>query len=450
MIYVREFLRKWGPWMAVAVVGSFAIANAITESRWIYLALAIAPAFLYLSLRNPIIFPFGLYLILIPFNTLLAVSATGKGATLTMLLGVLTILSLAAKGLFEKRFRGSALDSVALSIVLFILYCALSLLWALDAASVVSYLRTLVGLLIFYIVAVTYRFRLEDYETLKRYILIGGVVAGVSAIYLYFSEQFYRVTTMRAGIFYAGREVSPNNLSFDLLFPISIAIQSMVSVGRSRKSRILFLLIFILLVFAVILTGSRKMMLAVGGIMLVNIFYSEKRMSIGLFFILGIACIYSFIPDTFFQRWGEAAETRGSGRLDIWTVGLMSLEKYWLFGAGLANFPLAYTEYANYAPNFMGLSRAAHNLYLEILVELGIAGFTLMAFMIWKHFRTLLTKRVATGDDHVMLMAVLVAMLIANFFGDFILEKSFWMLWTMIGIFRNLAYDKRIQARSQL
>jgi hypothetical protein len=63
--------------------------------------LAVAPLAAFLALRYPLIFPFGLYVALIPFDAILSVSS---GATIVRLLGVFTGLALAVRILVLRRF----------------------------------------------------------------------------------------------------------------------------------------------------------------------------------------------------------------------------------------------------------------------------------------------------------------------------------------------------------
>ena len=53
-------------------------------------------------------------------------------------------------------------------------------------------------------------------------------------------------------------------------------------------------------------------------------------------------------------------------------------KELWSFGAGLGNFPVAFDRFVGYATHFEGYGRGSHNIYLNVLVELGIVGFALL------------------------------------------------------------------------
>jgi len=95
------------------------------------------------------------------------------------------------------------------------------------------------------------------------------------------------------------------------------------------------------------------------------------------------------MPELFFERVSDIAiaVSSGEGRVDIWRVGLQALQRYWLIGAGLSNFPFAYNEYAGFAVTYQGYSRGSHNIFLGTWVELGIIGLALMLVALWLQLR---------------------------------------------------------------
>lgn len=81
--------------------------------------------------------------------------------------------------------------------------------------------------------------------------------------------------------------------------------------------------------------------------------------------------------------------TEGSnlGRLKIWTEALTQFEKAPLLGVGLGNYPLAL--------DFNAIYRSAvtsHNLYLDILVEMGIFGLLAWLWFLGGILKKLLSK----------------------------------------------------------
>ena len=447
----RPFSLRNLTWFMIGAFFIIVAARFITDTKLIYLLILVSPLLIYLVIKKTFVFPFGLYLVLVPFDALLSVSSSGTGTTITRLLGILIICALLVKGLTERKIRFKPVNPAAKWMLLFIVYGVLSSLWAIEAAMTFSVLPSLTGLLILYLVATSYKIKENEFGILKVCLLIGGALAGAITSYLFISGQFYFGMGTRATLFLGERgAINPNSLAYDLLFPVAISIEMLVFGKHGKITKGLLLLVFACLLFSIIATGSRKNMLAVGAILLTYAFYSrEKRTLLLVCVLIAVVGLYPFISDSFLSRWDTAIESRGSGRLDIWTVGLRSLQKYWLLGVGLANFPNAYTEFADYAPNYVGLYRAAHNLYLEIVVELGLTGLMLMAATFWQHYKAIRPLSGKYNGNQVMLRAVFWAMLISNFFGDFILGKSFWLLWMLIIMYSNIS-KSGVQGRTRL
>jgi competence ComEA-like helix-hairpin-helix protein len=78
----------------------------------------------------------------------------------------------------------------------------------------------------------------------------------------------------------------------------------------------------------------------------------------------------------------------GTGRPDLWAVALDITRAHPLLGVGAGNFPVVEPSYAFGNRNLtrfdviVDTPRAVHNMYLNILVELGLVGFILFALLI--------------------------------------------------------------------
>jgi O-antigen ligase len=420
-------------WLLFAAFNAITIGLALAEADWLYLLIIVVPFFVYCSIRNPFILPFGLYVFLVPFDRVLAIMGLAGGATLTKLVGALTILVLSLKGSFEKKITRPGAASLAL--ILLVAYCLLTCVWAIKPNFVFLNERTIVSLLIFYLIAAAYRIQENEFNILKWCILLGGGLAAALTFYSYRSGLLYG-HTLRATIAFNADTINPNFLSLSLLIPLSICIQMMLT-SRSKMHKILFLCVFLFVSYVVILTGSRKSLLA---LLIILAFYSShirNKLSFGIVAFAGIIVLLSMAPDYLVMRLNLA--DRGAGRLDIWQVGIEALRRYWLLGAGLGNFPLAYNEFINEVAGFQGFGRSSHNIYLRFLIETGIIGLSLLFWTFKKHYELIKKSSLARYDlNVVMLKASFWSMLVSGFFADITLDKSFWLLLIMIAMYRNM------------
>jgi len=189
--FTRENFLKFGIWAIAGIFVVLFLSKTIVEAKWLYLGALLAPLFIYLSVEKPFIFPFGLYVFLLPFDSILSV--TGSGATLTKFLGVLTILVLFLKSLYEKKLRLP--NKASIYWILFIVYGLLSIFWALEPARVSSKFSTVMGLLVLYLIVSSYKINEGEFNICKWCILLGGFTAAIFSIYNYEKGVFY--TTMR-------------------------------------------------------------------------------------------------------------------------------------------------------------------------------------------------------------------------------------------------------------
>jgi O-antigen ligase len=139
------------------------------------------------------------------------------------------------------------------------------------------------------------------------------------------------------------------------------------------------------------------------------------------------------------ERTETAASSGGSGRTDIWSVGLKIFESSPLIGVGYANFPTAFTASLLQAANVgvgIGTTRAPHNIVVGTAGELGLVGVILLALFIGP-----LVVRRGWGPDGLMIQAMLAALMIDALFIDILGNRK--QVWMIIGMASGLAYLAR-------
>ncbi|MBA4373992.1 MAG: hypothetical protein C0402_14170 [Thermodesulfovibrio sp.] len=430
---------KQGIWAALGVIGFLIAGIAIATGKLIYLGALFVPLMIYLSLMHPFIFPFGAYAFLIPFDQLLSLGDFGGGLTLTKVLGICIIPVLFMKGTMENKMH--APDPTTFLWISLVLYAVLSVLWAIQPGVAGGRVSTAVGLILLYLMSASYKAQRSELEALKWCILCGGILAAILTINNFRSLE----TATRATVQIGERTALLNQLAFDLLLPVSVCLEKVLADGRMMK-KALFGLLLGIIIFSIIITGSRGALLGLGAIFIVYVLsIKEKKSIVTILVVLGIVLMIT-IPSFFIERLEESVEKGGAGRTTIWLNGLKALDKYWITGAGLNNFPEAYREVGYFSPYSAGLGRASHNLYLGMFVELGIVGFVLMLWGIAKHYTSIRPRFACPDSSQVMLKAALLGMLISSFFLDTFWYKSLWMLWMMIIMHKNVLFMRTADA----
>ncbi|MFQ5964630.1 MAG: O-antigen ligase family protein [Candidatus Scalinduaceae bacterium] len=417
----------------IAVITGIAIAN----ESWLYLGIALSPLIIYLCIEKPFIFPLGLYVFLIPFDTVLLTNISYI-TSMTKLLGIITIVVLFLKGAFENKLIKP--DATSFWWMLFIMYVVLSAWWAIETERVLTKLTTVAGLLLLYLIVSSYKTQKYEYEILKWCILVGGLLVSIFSIYNYEIGNFRNEDITRSTLSVGENYTNPNRVAFSYLIPFAICLEMLLN-QKKKIMKALFGSVLCLILFAIVISGSRGCMLSISVIIIVYILSIKQRITFCTILIIIGILLMSYVPDFVIERWGKALDDGGSGRLDIWYVGCKAIEKYWLIGAGYGNYPNAYDEFINYAPNFKGYHRPSHNTYLGIFVELGVIGFTLMLLAIMKHYRVIQSRFNQYNLDIVMLKASFWAILVSCLFTDSVGKKAFWVLWMMIMMYKNISED---------
>lgn len=408
------------------------VSYSIAITKPIFLLIILMPLVLYFCAIKPFIFPFGLYLLLLPLDQILFLSDTPGGTTITKLLGLLSIVIFPLKGLYEKKIIVPR--SEILWFFLFILYGSVSYLWALDQNLTMSILPTAIGLFILYIIMSSYKISEDEFNICCWSIIIGGIISTIYEIYS-LKSPFYN-STKRATIALKDSTADPNTYAFSLLLPLSISLAYILKERKKRKK--IFLIIFhILLLFGIVITGSRGTM--IGALIVYSFFFLSIRKKFMMLVIAIMFCtiILSIVPSGIIDRWDDVLESGGSGRSQIWSTSIKILKQFWLVGAGLNNFMIAYKEFGQFNPFSSGAGRGSHNIYIGTFVELGFIGLTLLLISFIIHYRSI-TSQFSFDYRQIMLRASFWGILTSSLFLDTIWTKPFWLLWILMLMYKNL------------
>jgi O-antigen ligase len=417
---------------ALGLIGGAVLTGVmIAQERWLVLAFALV---VILALQWPIEVGLGLYAFLLPFNAITALGDSASGTTANYALGIVAGMAILGTGVLRKRLSFPPREAIWWS--LFLLWSILSTAWALELRASIHLLPTAISLGILYLVAVSWRLTDKEFTVLTWLIVAGGLVASCYVAYQ-FSHGISFITNFglssgRASLVVGDREANPNYLGTDLLLPFALALAGSVS-ARRWLGMLMGIGVAAIISLAIFLTGSRGSLLAMGvilAIFLVRLRFQRRLLVLlALFFLSAVA-----LPGSFFARIQTAVSDAGSGRLDIWLVGLAALKRYGIVGAGLGNFNIAYAAYAGYAPSFRGIARGAHNIYLEAGVELGILGVLLMSGAFISHIYAVRQRRLVGDVPSIRLLALECACwatLLAGFFEGIVWSKSPWLTWTL-------------------
>lgn len=154
--------------------------------------------------------------------------------------------------------------------------------------------------------------------------------------------------------------------------------------------------------------------------------------------VAGAALLAPGVADSVLARLSNAVSTGGTGRQDIWAVGVTIFAQHPVIGVGYAGFPAAFTLDVIRNPAVSGLDlssislgTAPHSILFGTAAELGVVGIVLLGLFLWR----VLSARSSFAFGNFVRVALIAMLAQAMFLG--ISDRK--QLWLILGIAAGLA-----------
>jgi O-antigen ligase len=374
----------------------------------------------------------------LPFDTLGSLDQSST-MSVTRLVGIAVLGGWVLHALAHPG-RRVRLGRPGLLLLAYVVFATASMGWSGDTDVTLTALRTLAQLFLLYVMAANV---LDDWDRIGRSLDV--LLLSTTVLSVFVLVQSEGTGAARAVLRYGDYATNPNALAVQLAFP---AVASLAFRARHAALGWWRLAALVPIGLALLATGSRGGALAAGA-GLITLAVVRPRVGVRVVATLAFVALLLpvVLPGTTLERlrgrWVASEEDRLSGRLDIWRVGLAMIADRPLQGTGFAGFRDAFYEYmleTPVDPHFALIhnqgNRAAHNLYVCTLAELGLIGWGLLAVALAAHGRRLGQLRRAAmqvGDRHaedvaLALLAVLTTLLVAGLDEDVLLAKTPWLL----------------------
>ncbi len=187
-----------------------------------------------------------------------------------------------------------------------------------------------------------------------------------------------------------------------------------------------------MLLYGLVMTGSRS---STGGVLLIAFFHinQSKSTKLKLAMYLGAAAVIPVMIQMLWVKAGSGMEEvlTMTGRLPFWSALINeAFPKEPWFGFGFMR--IYYTETFQSVHTYAG--HMTHNTFLQVLMNLGIVGFTLVLFQLIFTFRAF--RKTEDKEKKLMLTGILIPVLINSFteFGIFG-ETNYGILFYQLLIF---------------
>jgi O-antigen ligase len=412
--------------LAVLVFVARAVSNANAGSDGMHLpmlaiAVVIAPAAVYLAFRYPLIFPFGLYVALVPFDAILSVTS---GTTLVRLIAGLAGITLVTRMLLLRRFVKPGKGWYAWAA--FVVWAGVSLMWTPDLPES----QRVYGIVLqnFLMMTVLAFYPVKEIEF--RWLCVLSVVSGLFAALYTFSQHSMmsgdRLTLTASG----GLYLDPNYFATSFVLPIALSLSVALS-SRDLRLKLLCWACAIFMMIPILMTASRGGVVAMGLLFVYFAARSPRRLQIVAIAVicLALTSLYPAVWDRFLHDPGQQGS--GSGRTFIWVVGWHAIQQNWMFGTGVGSFLETYDQnfLAVYQPVMQGWHRPSHDIIVGTWVELGLIGVVLVLGAWYATFRQLraIPKSSKYYPIRIGLEASLLALFAQSLFIDPIWIKYIWL-----------------------
>ncbi len=425
--------------LAVAYIfAAYALGSGTQLGRILLMLLVGGPVAFVLWLRWPIILPFGIYIVLVPFDNLLQIGSFG---TLTKLVGMVAAVALFLALLARQKF-------VAPGPPVFVLFgllawMAMTITWSLDNGDSFKIMPTYVALFGLYAILAIAPPDRAEFKTTMLLVVLGGIAAALYGINLFYHDPSLSADPEKARLVLHtdSATIDPNHFSDALLFPAALITMWGLRSRRALIKTVAFGGLSVLAV-AIVVSGSREALLAFGLVMAYFAVRSRYRAQLLVPFAVLCVALLS-MQSSMWDRFSKLFSTGGAGRADIWKVGAEAAKHRPIQGYGVGNFPDAYDIfYLRIHQTYpFGFNSPAHNLVLHYVVELGVIGFGIMIAWFWLNVKILrsIPPESEWYDHRIALEAAFLGVITVSLTIDLFTYKYAWMVWMLIIMLGNLA-----------
>ena len=246
----------------------------------------------------------------------------------------------------------------------------------------------------------------------------------------------------------SGFIMNPNELGM----LAAVGVTCYIFILYQKGSRIFTSVKILVLLYAVVLTGSRSTTI---GCLIVAFFHIKQSSNVRLKTIMyaGAAMVIPVAINTMIVKSegnGGVDEVMSfTGRLPFWTaLTTEGLPHEPLFGFGFQR--IAYTLYFSGEHIHTYTASMAHNTFVQVLMNLGFVGFCLMLFQMFFTFRAFIQSKIK--ETSLMSLGIIIPLLINSFteFGIFGETNYSILFYQLLIMYVSMTIQPRLTPREKI
>lgn len=356
------------------------------------------------------------------------------------------------RGRFIYGLRNFYKDMLGFSIIILFVSMSFSVFYSYDKSiAITESLRFLSYIILYFIIKYEIIDEKSKENMLKIYISISAVLSIMGIIQyltcigldkrLIYGYKFGAVRRIPVTL------INPNNYGAYLILAIFPVLLLAIKEKKLSK-KIIYAVIFMMLLTNVFLTNSRNAWLGFGlGCLVLIIIFSWKLVLI----FGGVGVLGLFIPQIFKRLNQIFDSSQNIARIKLWKIALHMIKDHPVFGIGNGNYASLYDKYASKYPELRNgnyTSFPCHNTYLKIQAELGIIGslsFVGILVSAWLNVKKIISnKNEFINTFYTGFLASMIAFYFMNVFDNlFFVPKTTTYFWMLLAISQSFLYNNK-------
>lgn len=228
----------------------------------------------------------------------------------------------------------------------------------------------------------------EQLHALLPFLLVGVACNGVAGLIQYSAASSVAINDLLPFTIHAGFFANRNHFT-SLIY---MALPFLVYLATFAGARLWAFLSMFLLLLVLLAAGSRAGILLGFAAVILSVFFFASRSRATISSIIGFAVVLGIYSMGTFAML-EARDLTDLSRTEFARTTLEGIKDNWLLGVGYGNFQAAYQVYENPGMVFRSYVNHAHNDFLEIIFEGGIAATLLLCAYLWLLLKQLVRFR---------------------------------------------------------